>query len=107
MFRLCKEYQKEIEEKVSREHRLTQINKRLSELSNWLKVDVENAQDEGVSVTEWRMVKRLRRNQDMLETMEKEWNRVQARRITSPTEQKRVQLLDVYLDQVQASLLHG
>ena len=37
---------------------------------------------------------------EMKEMMEKEWNRVQARRITSPTEQKRGQLLDVYLDQV-------
>ena len=36
----------------------------------------------------------------MKEMMEKEWNRVQARRITSPTEQKRGQLLEVYLDQV-------
>ena len=75
-------------------------NKRLNELNNSLKVDVENALDERVSVTEWRMLNRLRRNQDMKEMMEKEWNRVQARRITSPTEQKRDQLLDVYLDQV-------
>jgi len=56
-------------------------------------------------VTEWRMLKRLKRNQDMLETMEKEMNRVQARRITSPTEQKRRQLLDQYLDMVHERLL--
>ena len=75
-------------------------NNRLNQLNNSLKVAVENASDEGVSVTEWRMLKRLKRNQDMLETMEKEMNRVQARRITSPTEQKRRQLLDQYLDMV-------
>jgi len=69
-------------------------------------VDVENALDEGISVTEWRMLNRLRRNQDMKEMMEKEWNRVQARRITAPTEQKRDQLLDVYLDQVVSSMVY-
>jgi len=42
----------------------------------------------------------------MREMMEKEWNRVQARRITSPIEQKRGQLLDVYLDQVLSAMVY-
>jgi len=80
-------------------------NNRLNQLNNSLKEAVENASDEGVSVTEWKMLKRLKRNQEMLETMEKEMNRVQARRITSPTEQKRRQLLDQYLDMVHERLV--
>lgn len=99
-------YQEEIEAKVSREYRLAQINKRLTELNKSLKIDVENAFEEGISVTEWRMQNRLRRNQEMQETMGKDWNRVQARKITSPMEQKRGQLLDMYLDQVLSSMVY-
>lgn len=81
-------------------------NKRLTELNKSLKIDVENAFEEGISVTEWRMQNRLRRNQEMQETMGKDWNRVQARKITSPMEQKRGQLLDMYLDQVLSSMVY-
>ena len=60
----------------------------------------DKAVNEGVTVTEWQMLRRLKRNQEMKEMMVAEWSRLQARKMMTPTQQRRGELLDAYLEQV-------
>ena len=73
---------------------------RLSELHSSLEPDLSEARASGLSLTQWRMAARLRRNEVMASEVRREHTRALARTILSPAQQTRLSLLQVYLDKV-------
>ena len=62
--------------------------------------DLNEAKNNGVSLTEWRMISKLERNERQRQEIRKEYVRVLARNLASPIEEQRGFLLDAYLDKV-------
>ena len=75
-------------------------NKRLVGLHDSLEPDVRSAEASGLSLTGWRVGKKLARNQEIRQEVAIEWTRVLTRNITSPVQQARRRLLDTHLDEV-------
>ena len=73
---------------------------RLTELHERLEPDLNEAKNNGVSLTEWRMISKLERNERQRQEIRKEYVRVLARNLASPIEEQRGFLLDAYLDKV-------
>ena len=80
-------------------------NKRLVGLHDSLEPDVRSAEASGLSLTGWRVGKKLARNQEIRQEVAIEWTRVLTRNITSPVQQARRRLLDTHLDEVSKTNL--
>merc|ERR1719305_1888862 len=91
---------KEVEEQLRRDIRIQRIQDRLSELHNCLEPDLSEARASGLSLTQWRMAARLRRNEVIASEVRSEHTRALARTILSPAQQTRRRLLQVYIDKV-------
>lgn len=98
--------QREIEEEIQRNFRLQQIQNRLTELHERLEPDLNEAKNNGVSLTEWRMISKLERNERQRQEIRKEYVRVLARNLASPIEEQRGFLLDAYLDKVVSGMVY-
>ena len=73
---------------------------KLVDLHECLEEDLDEAESSGKSLGEWRMEKKLLRNEEMKKKINEEFTRVLAHTITTPLQQERSVLLDKYLDQV-------
>ena len=78
----------------------------MTELQDRLDPDLSEAKRNGLSLTEWRMISKLNRNETQRQEIRREYVRVLARNVASPIEEQRGLLLDAYLDKVQCFFFH-
>lgn len=94
----------EVKEKVVRDQKLRTIGQQIVHLNLAFERSLAISEEEGTSVTAVRMDAKIQKNNKRKQDLEAAWRRLNARKMTSPLSQQRINLLNTYLNKVASQL---